>query len=188
MLVYAEQKGVFCIYMKKNQTDFLKLCLADALIKLMATQSFETINVNAICEQAGVGRTTFYRHLDNKSGKEDLLIFKVGYEWERYEENHADEAAQDKGFAMLKYIYENRRLFLLLYTNNLTTLLMRALEYTITENTLLDRQSSYLTSFFIYGYFGVVYQWIKYGFDETPEQVQNHIGQAIMAHIKQNND
>ena len=31
--------------MKKNQTAFMKLCLADALIKLMKTQDFDTICV-----------------------------------------------------------------------------------------------------------------------------------------------
>ena len=50
--------------MKRNQTEFLKLCLADALVKLMADKPYEDISVNAICEKADVGRTTFYRHLD----------------------------------------------------------------------------------------------------------------------------
>ena len=53
---------------------FMKLCLADALIKLMAAQDYDSINVNTICELAGVGRTTFYRHLDCKNSKEELLI------------------------------------------------------------------------------------------------------------------
>lgn len=84
--VYAEQMGRICISMKKNQTDFYKLCMADALLRLMKTKDFDTITVAEICETAGVGRTTFYRHLDNKSGKEDLLLFKISYEWDRYEE------------------------------------------------------------------------------------------------------
>ena len=42
-----------------------------------------------------------------------------------------------------------------------------------------DKNFSYLMSFFIYGYFGVIYQWIKYGFDETPEQVAKHITDTI---------
>ena len=30
--------------MKRNQTAFMKLCLADALIKLMAAQDYDSIN------------------------------------------------------------------------------------------------------------------------------------------------
>ena len=44
----------------------------------------------------------------------------------------------------------------------------------------------YLMSFFIYGYFGIIYQWINYDFDETPEQVQKHINDTISAGLRQN--
>ena len=47
-LLYAVQKGGFCSFMKKNQTAFMKLCLADALIKLMKTQDFDTIPKESI--------------------------------------------------------------------------------------------------------------------------------------------
>ena len=65
--------------MKKNQTAFMKLCLADALIKLMKTQDFDTINVNSICREADIGRTTFYRYFDNKNSKEEFIILKKNY-------------------------------------------------------------------------------------------------------------
>ena len=41
-------------------------------------------------------------------------------------------------------------------------------------------------SYFIHGYFGVIYQWIKYGFDETPEQVEAHVMDAISSAAKAN--
>ncbi len=161
--------------MKKNQTVFLKLCLADALITLMKKQAYNTINVSAVCELAGIGRTTFYRHLDNKSGKEELLIFKINYDWEKYAEEHSEEVEKDKGFALLKYVYENRRLFTLLNKNGLVTTIMCVFEKLILSDEPIDKESSYIMSFFTYGYFGVIYQWIKYDFDETPEEVQKHI-------------
>ena len=120
--------------MKRNQTAFMKLCLADALIKLMAAQDYDSINVNTICELAGVGRTTFYRHLDCKNSKEELLIFKINYEWGRYADLHQEDVEKDKGFALTC----------------------------------------------------VIYQWIKYGFDEASEQVQKHIIVAFSAGLTQN--
>lgn len=46
--------------MKKEQsTRFLKLCLADAYIRLLQTQDYAQISINAICACAGVGRTTY---------------------------------------------------------------------------------------------------------------------------------
>lgn len=163
----------------------MKLCLADALIKLMKTQDFDTINVNSICKEADIGRTTFYRYFENKNSKEEMLLFKIKYEWEQYSNKH-ESSEQRKKPDLTAFIYDNRRLFSMLYHNNLISVIMLALEDLIPAGEANDRKSSYLMSFFIYGYFGIIYQWIKYGFDETPEQVQKHINDTIAAGLKQN--
>lgn len=169
-----------CSFMKKNQTIFMKLCLADALIKLMATHDFDTINVNAICEKADIGRTTFYRHFDNKNNKEELLTFKIQHEWEHYMDEHEVAVKADKGFAMMNFIYDNRRLFKLINDNGLVSTLMTIFERLIlTDDAPVSKDLSYVAAYFTYGYFGVIYQWIKYNFDETPEQIQKHIGDAF---------
>ena len=167
--------------MKKEQTAFYKLCMADALIKLMKPKEYDAITVAEICDTAGVGRTTFYRHLDNKSGKEELLLFKIQYEWERYQERHEKEIAADRNLGMSAYIYESRDLFTLLYEKGLITVLMKAFERLVPNGEIYDKNLSYLMSFFTYGYFGIIYQWIKYGFDETPEQIKAHIDAAIFS-------
>ena len=69
---------------KEESTKFLKLCLAEALIRMMQEQSYESINISAVCERAGVGRTTYYRHFDTKGGKEELLVFKLVSEWQAF--------------------------------------------------------------------------------------------------------
>ena len=182
---YTVQKGGFCSFMKKNQTAFMKLCLADALIKLMKTQDFDSINVNSICKEADIGRTTFYRYFDNKNSKEEMLLFKIKYEWEQHSDKHEIDK-QGKNSDLTEFIYENRRLFSMLYHNDLISVIMRALEDLIPSGETYDKQASYLMSFFIYGYFGIIYQWIKYDFDETPEQIQKHINDTITSGLNQN--
>lgn len=165
--------------MKKGQTDFLKLCLADALIRLLEGKEYADINVSEICSVAGVGRTTFYRHLDKANGKDELVLFKISYEWDRYRERHGKEIEDDQNLGMSSYIYENRKLFSLLYKKGLIGLLMRSFEELVPGGEVVDKDLSYLMSFFTYGYFGIIYQWIKYGFDETPEQIKSHIDKAV---------
>ncbi len=80
---------------------------------------------------------------------------------------------------MAEFIYDSRNLFSILYQNNLISVIMRALEDLIPSGETYDIQASYLISFFIYGYFGIIFQWIKYEFDETPEQIQKHINDTI---------
>lgn len=171
--------------MKKNQTAFMKLCLADALIKLMKIQEFDTINVNSICKEADIGRTTFYRYFDNKNSKEEMLLFKIEYEWEKYSNKHENDE-QGKKPDLTAFIYDNRRLFSMLYHNNLISVIMCALEDLIPSGEAYDKQASYLMSFFTYGYFGIIYQWIKYDFDETPEQIQKHINNTIISGLSHN--
>lgn len=161
----------------------MKLCLADALIKLMKVQDFDTINVNAICREADIGRTTFYRYFENKNSKKEMLLFKIKYEWELYSSKHENDK-QEQGSELTAFIYENRHLFSALYHSNLISVIMRALEDLIPSGETCDKHSSYLMSFFIYGYFGIIYQWIKYDFDETPQQVQKHIHDMISVSLR----
>ena len=167
--------------MKKDQTAFFKLCMADALIRLMKEKEYDAITVAEICETAGVGRTTFYRHLDNKSGKDDLLLFKLSYEWDRYKERHEKEIAADQNMGMSSYIYESRDLFSMLYKKGMISIIMKSFENLVPGSEVVDKNLSYLMSFFTYGYFGIIYQWIKYDFDETPEQIKSHIDQALLS-------
>ena len=43
---------------------------------------------------------------------------------------------------------------------------MRAFEILVPGGEVPDKNMSYLMSFFTYGYFGIIYQWIKYDFDD----------------------
>ncbi len=167
--------------MKKNQTAFFKLCLADSIIKLLKTEELDEIHVSDICREAGIGRTTFYRYFNSRNSKEELLVFKITYEWERYAEGYREAVERDKGFALACFIYENKRIFSLLYRRGLIDAIMRAFEELIPADTACDKDASYLMSFFAYGYFGIIYQWIKYDFDETPEQVRGHINRTFSA-------
>ena len=82
---------------------------------------------------------------------------------------------------MSSYVYENRKLFSLLYKKGLITLLTRAFEILVPDGEIPDKNMSYLMSFFTYGYFGIIYQWIKYAFDETPQQIKAYIDNALLS-------
>lgn len=163
---------------KEESTKFLKLCLAEALIRMMQEQSYESINISAVCERAGVGRTTYYRHFDTKGGKEELLVFKLVSEWQAFAEKHREEKEKDWTKVFLGYVYENRELLRLMYRSGLVTAIMRAFDEL--SDWKEEKNSAYLRAFFVYGFFGVVYQWIRYDFDETPEQIVQHTAEAVL--------
>lgn len=51
-------------------TEFLKECLADALINLLKEKPIEKITIPEIAKLSGVGRTTYFR---NFTSKNDML-------------------------------------------------------------------------------------------------------------------
>lgn len=58
---------------RTESTEFLKECIADALIKLMEEHSIDKIKVQEITELAGVGRMTYFRYFNSK---QEVLAFK----------------------------------------------------------------------------------------------------------------
>ena len=105
-----------------------RTAIFSAFTSLLAEKSYSKITVQEIIDAANVGRTTYYRHCDRRSGKEDLLVFKVQDAWAGYVREHPEEAARDRGFAIACYVYEKRELFALLHRQKLLTVLMRAFE------------------------------------------------------------
>ena len=59
--------------------------------------------------------------------------------------------------------------------------MLKSFEILVPGGEVVDKNVSYLMLFFTYGYFGIIYQWIKYDFDETPEQIKSHIDGAILS-------
>lgn len=56
--------------------------MSDALFALMERKSFAQISITEICEEAGVGRKTFYRNFDTK---EDIISFRLDVLRDDYE-------------------------------------------------------------------------------------------------------
>ena len=69
---------------RASGTEFLKECIADALIKLMESKPYDKITVREITDCANVGRATYFRQF---SSKDDVLIYKVKLLWRRWTEN-----------------------------------------------------------------------------------------------------
>ena len=66
-------------------TEFLKECMADALIKLIAEKDIGKISVSEITTLAGVGRATWFRNFESKS---DAVTYKLVQLWKRWASEH----------------------------------------------------------------------------------------------------
>ena len=156
----------------KSKTNlFLKECLADALIKLLETKPFDKITISEIVELAGVGRTTYFR---NFSSKEEMLSFKFLLLWDRWADEHG--LIKRKAFSygnlrpFFEFNYSIRPLLELVYKRNVQSALFMSFHSYMTPQ--LEPSECYRISFYSYGLFGLLEEWIAGGFAETPEEME----------------
>lgn len=153
---------------------FLKECLADALIKLLESKPVEKITIPEITSSAGVGRTTYFR---NFSSKEEMLTFKFLLLWDRWADEHDLKDRNTFSFenvlSFFEFNYSIRPLLELIYRRELQSSLLVAFHSYMTPD--LTPQERYRISFYSYGLFGLLEEWILGGFRESPEQMEKII-------------
>lgn len=155
-----------------KKTVFLKECLADALIDLLENKPLEKITLPEIARQAGVGRTTYFRHFHSK---EEMLTFKLIVLWEQWTEEHKVKVKRrysvENALTFFQFNYSIRSLLSLMYRRNLQSALYSAFNIYMMPQQDADPMECYKSSFYSYGLFGLLDSWIVRGFCETPEEM-----------------
>lgn len=89
-----------------------RLALRDALLSLLAERGWDELNIQEICDQANVGRSTFYIHY---RGKEDLLAESLNDLRDALRATKPDKAAAQPPLAfmpgLLAHMVEQRQIF-----------------------------------------------------------------------------
>ena len=153
-------------------TEFLKECMADALIKLMQEKSIDKIAVTDITELAGVGRSTWFRNFTTKSG---ALTFKLVRLWERWAEEHRLSDHQRFNLSnandFFQYNYGIQDLLKTIYKAKMQSCIYDAFCCVMTPQYEASALECYQSRFYAYGLFGLLEEWLKRGFKETPEEM-----------------
>ncbi|MCR5761208.1 MAG: TetR/AcrR family transcriptional regulator [Sphaerochaetaceae bacterium] len=160
--------------MPANQktNDYLKECMADALISLMKTKPFEKITIDEIASASEVHRTTWFRNFSSKS---EMLTFKLMRMWDKWGETH--HVIVKKGFAMenaqafYEFNYEIRDFLKLIMEANQSSALYEAFYKTIMEKKEATAAESYRARFYSYGLLGILMEWINRNFNEDPQKM-----------------
>ena len=141
-------------------TDFLKECMADALIQKMQEKPFEKVTVNEIADLAGVNRSTWFRNFKTKN---DALSFKIVILWNRYRNDH--------GLSSEKYTLDNARdFFAFTYENRFMLSQYDGSAY-----------ECYRGRFYSYALFGLLDEWVKRDFSESPADLSTIFHKIIQS-------
>jgi len=151
----------------RRTSSFLKECMADALISLMKKGEYSKITINEIADLAGVNRSTWFRNFNDKN---DALSYKLVSLWQQWVEkkslNH--EYTLENALDFFSFNYENRELISQIVDAGQGSAVYRAFYEIMLPQ---YEQDPYVIRFYSFGMFGLLGQWNKRGFKETPREM-----------------
>lgn len=166
---------------RNKSTDFLKECIADAMLQLMEEKPLKKITVKEITDTAGVGRATFFRHFDSKG---EVLTFKLITLWNRWADsrNLIDKSKFSLMTAeeMFAFNLEIKPIICKIYEAEMQNTIYDAFYQIMAPRFGTDTVHRYANRFYSYGIFGLLDEWVKKGFKETPRQMADIVINEIV--------
>lgn len=150
--------------------------LAQSYIELLAKWPDKKISISLICDNAGVGRQTFYRYF---SSKQDLLSYEfekaTSTFWQRLDALNTDLSHEKMLLISYELWIEHPYLKQLILSDDWHDWLNQ--RYINTWKEAYSRyfeassMSDYDTEIFIGAIHGLFYHWLKTGMKESPQQL-----------------
>lgn len=161
--------------------DYLKECIADAIIVLIKEKPIEKITVDEIVKKAGVGRATYFRAF---SSKNEAITFKFIKMWEQYCELNdikvRDSFDLNNAQHFFEYNYSIRHILDIVYRAGLQDAIHESFyRVLLTIECDLDAPKHYREKFYAHGLYGLLDEWVKRGFSETPDEMAQMLIQIV---------
>lgn len=140
-----------------------------ALLKLLQNSSLHDLSISQICNEAGVGRASFYRNFESK---EDILkqhLIRLIQEWGREFEAKSDLAYFSE--SLLRHYYKYRDFYLLLYRQGLSDMIYETIRQATKLEEAQNNLERYAKSMTAGMIFGWVDEWMRQGMPETPDEL-----------------
>lgn len=157
--------------------------LTNALLELMKNKPFREISISEIAEKADLSRRTFYRFF---SSKEEVICFHLETIWRTGTLQLSADRDHSYFHTIRWYLelwYEHKDLALLLYRNDLISLLLQEYNHLFHEVYLMRKGNyplakqpeamKYALSYSIGGLTNILWQWAGDGMQKSPEEIAN---------------
>ena len=160
-------------YKQKNRIAVHSQCMiADALFSLMKRKPFRQITVTEICEEAAIGRKTFYRNFELR---EDIIDFQLDRLLEEYRKEMKELSLDQYLHHHFTFIQKNAEWFIVLYNNGLSAMANAKFAVLLPETMPIwstdPVEQEYRSAYIIAGMEAIQRVWISRGCVESIEQV-----------------
>lgn len=146
--------------------------ITDALFRLMKSKPFQQITVTEICDEAAIGRKTFYRNFDVK---EDVIDFRLDNLRDRYQEEIIGMTLLEQLRHHMEFVRDHADVFITLYKNGIHQMVRDkfAILQPITMPKWTDDpvEQEYRSRYIVAGVEAVERVWVERGFAESIDEV-----------------
>ena len=155
----------------EQKNTWVKRQITAALLDLLREKKLADISISELTDRAGVGRVSFYR---NYQGKEDILreeSDRLIHEWGRLYESNPESAPETLFPSLFDFYREHRDFYTTLYEAGMSTIMMDTIISTIQITPEMPNLEAYMKSFWAYGIYGWMLEWIKRGMQESGSEL-----------------
>lgn len=153
---------------------YIETQVSRTLIKLLQTNTLKEITIKELCNDAQVGRASFYRYytsLEDVLNKKALFLIKSwGYEFEQNPKSTPDMVFE----SLFNHFKDNKDFYSVLYKCGQTQVIIDTIKTKLELYNNIPNSTAYGKSYFAYGIFGWINEWIMRGMQEEPETL-NHL-------------
>ena len=155
----------------EQKKTYVKKQLTTALLALLKEKSLSDISISELADRAEVGRVSFYRNYKNK---EDILkeeSDRLIKEWGKLYESNPESAPETLFPSLFDFYRDHRDFYTTLYDAGMSSIMMETIIDTIRITPEMQNLEAYMKSFWAYGIYGWMLEWIKRGMQENGKEL-----------------
>ena len=155
----------------EQKNTYVKKQITAALLDLLKEKPLPDISVSELTAKAEIGRVSFYR---NYQSKEDILkeeSDRLIKEWGRLYESNPESSPESLFPSLFDFYRDHREFYTTLYNAGMSSIMMEAILSTIQITPDMQNLEAYMKSFWAYGIYGWLLEWIKRGMPESGNEL-----------------
>lgn len=155
----------------EEKNTYVKVQITNALIALLKEKSIESISVSELTNKAQVGRVSFYR---NYKSKEDVLMQESQRLLSQWGDLFADKSTEEYNsffLSLFDFFKQHEEFYSALYRSGMSEIIMKTIVSTADVSATKTNLDAYLKSFWAYGVYGWVIEWIERGMQESGQEL-----------------
>lgn len=159
--------------------NYVKEQITKTLIKELKSKEISKISIRDLCDHAGVGRASFYRHFISKEDVIQQYANRLIIEWGRNFEMNPESKASIVFESLFQHLMNYSDFYTLLYKANMADIILQAIKDKIQISLSLSNSDAYEKSFFAFGIYGWINEWVQRGMNESPEELNDMLKHSM---------